>query len=381
MAVIHVTVRKEGLTLRAPDGDCGGAKAAAGLMAALDRVPQGAPVAALVHGFRFEPGRGRHDPHDTLFDAHDPGAWPARLGFTPDGAEDGLCIAFGWEARASGTRLFSWPRVKGAPASDGPLIGLRAMAADMAGGAAAMAAETPLARRALAGALRAAARRLVPDLGFAEVYARAAEAGRCLGALIEVIHESRPDLTVDMLAHSLGARAALHALDAPGAGRAILLGAAEHAAAARAILPRARPGGAEVINVIARHNDLFDAMFEAAAPAPDQGDPGALGREGLGARAGNWIDLQIDNPDHEAFLANRGLVLGAAPGPVCHWGFYEREGAMRLWSAMLRDRDRWSPEALRADGAPDALHPRWIRLAGAIRRGDPLDDAPAGAPA
>lgn len=369
MAVIHVTVRHEGLTLRTPGGDCGGSAAAAGLMAALDKVPQGAPVAALVHGFRFEPGRGRHDPHDTLFDARDPRAWPARLGFTPDGAEDGLCIGFGWEARASGTRLFSCLRGK-------PRAQLQALAADMAKEAADAAAHSPVARRLLG-----IARRLAPDLGFAEVYARAAAAGRCLGALIEVIHEARPDLRVDMLAHSLGARAALHALDAPGAGRAILLGAAEHAATARGLLPAARPGGAEVINIIARHNDLFDAMFEAASPAPADGAPGALGRAGLGAQAPNWIDLQIDNPVHEAFLANQGLALGAAPGPVCHWGFYEREGAMRLWSAMLRDRARWSPEALRRNGAPDALHPRWSRLASTVRRGGDLDGDALNAPA
>jgi hypothetical protein len=363
LAVIHVTVRREGLTLRTPGGEAGGAQAAAGLMAALDRVPQGAPVAALIHGFRFEPGRGCHDPHDTLFCARNPRAWPARLGFSPQGRQDGLCIAFGWEARASGTRLFSWPRATGT--KNAPQIGIKAMTADLSNGAASIAAGAPMARRVITAALRAAAWRLVPDLGFAQVYERAAEAGRCLGALIEVIHEARPDLTVDMLAHSLGARAALHALSAPGAGRAILLGAAEHAVTARRLLPRDRPGGAEVINIIARHNDLFDAMFEAAAPTPMHGRPGALGRAGLGARAGNWIDLQIDNPAHEAFLAGRGLMLGAAPGPICHRGFYQREGSMRLWSTMLRDRARWSPEALRRSGAPTDLHPRWSRLAGA----------------
>ncbi len=41
---------------------------------------------------------------------------------------------------------------------------------------------------------------------------------------------------------------------------------------------------------------------------------------------------------------------------------------------MLRARARWSPEALRRIRAPDALHPRWSRLASTVpRRGGALD--------
>jgi hypothetical protein len=356
MAVIQVSMRADGLALRTAQGERGGDAAARAMMAALHRLPKGAPVAALVHGFRFSPDIRCHDPHDTLFSASDPGGWPHGLGFSPDGMDDGLCIGFGWEARASGPRLFS-RRAAGGSAGDAASV-----AAGMAEGAARFdrGAAVPATLR---GRLRAVAARLAPDLGFAEVYARAATVGRTLGALIGAIHAARPDLRVDMLAHSLGARAALHALSAPGAGRAILLGAAEHTSVARALLPAARPGGPEVINVIARHNDLFDAMFEAVAPAPQGAAPGALGRGGLGGTARNWIDLQIDSPAQEAFLAARGIALGAAPGPVCHRGFYERPGAMTLWSQMLRDPGRWSPEALRRAGAPTELCPRWARLA------------------
>jgi hypothetical protein len=419
MAVIQVSVKSGGLTLRGPDGARGGKRgdedgggrggerggerggdcAARAMMAALARVPRRAPVVALVHGFRFSPDIRRHDPHGTLYAAQDPAGWPAALGFTADGAQDGLCIGFGWDARGGAGR--AGPELQRAPPRRAPqeagphgegmglhagglhgaLPGARpgalhgalheAQAAFARAKAAPGAAAGSVAAAAAAG-LRAAALRLVPDLGFAQVYARAAEAGRSLGALIGAIHDARPDLTVDILAHSLGARAALHALSAPGVGRVILLGAAEHAAIARALLPPARLGGPEVINIIARHNDLFDAIFEAAAPAPTLAAPGALGRAGLGAQARNWIDLQIDDPALEAFLANRGLPLGPAPRSICHRGFYQRDGAMQLWRAMLRERARWSPEALRLAGAPHNPRPRpsgWISQAVEALRG------------
>lgn len=317
MAVIHVTASETGLRLRGPDGEDGGAPAADAFARALDRVPHRGAVAALIHGFRFDPASRRHDPHRLLFDPHDPACWPRRMGFTPDGAEDGLCIGFGWDARG------------GAPAV--PAGGGR-------------------------GGVSSAARRLVPGLGFAAAYARAAEAGAQLGRLIRQIHALRPDLRVDMLAHSLGARIALHAAGAPGAGRAILLGAAVHAAEARALTATQHPSsaraeGAQVINVISRRNDLFDALFEAAAPPPPCGAPGALGREGLGLRRRRWIDLDLDGAEFEAWLAARGHALGAARRSPCHWGFYARSGALELWSGMLRR--GWTPESLRRDGAPE----------------------------
>ena len=506
MAVIHVTARADGLALRTGAGELRGEAAAAEIARLLRRVPRGAPVAALVHGFRFDPDAPRHDPHSRLFHPTGEDAWPAALGFSRDDPADGLCIAFGWQGRlqpeerraaraavgprrsravpalaaaglpvaaapgagsdlaagmgasvasgkgadlASGMASGETPEVVGSMASGmaanvapgmtanvahdmalkmapdvvasmapgmtanmvsgmassvapgsassvapemaaNMVPGLASsvapgmapeLAADLAASAAICAApEAALSALALAGligaarrapmaaalagsALAAAARLLFPDLGFARVYARAAAAGARLGDLIGAIHGARPDLRVDMMAHSLGARVALHALGAPGAGRAILLGAAAHAAEARRLLPAPRPGGPEVINVISRRNDLFDAMFEAAAPAPEDGPRAALGRAGLGARRANWFDLQLDGAAQEAWLAARGHPLGPARRMLCHWSFYDRPGALGLWAAMLRDRARWSPEAMRRAGAPEDVGRRWTGFA------------------
>lgn len=280
------------------------------LCALLEAMPRGAPVAVLIHGFKFRPGDPARDPHVQLFGA-DPGArrcadWPSGLGFSADDPADGLCLGFGWDAAAPGRT----------------------------------------SRR-----------------GFAAAYARAAQAGDRLGGLLAALHARRPDLRADLFAHSLGARVALAALGAPGLRRALLLGAAEDAETARARLD-ASPPGAEVIHVAARHNDLFDLIFEAAAPRrPDGRRARALGREGLPGRP-DWIDLQLDAPALAGWLAGRGIALAPTSPAVCHWSFYARPGAMALYRAMLREPAAlWSPAGLRAAGLPEGLAPRWSRLA------------------
>ncbi|MGG7567752.1 hypothetical protein ACQ5SO_16495 [Rhodovulum sp. DZ06] len=423
MTMIHVTARPGGLALRAscaggaggaraacPGPELHGADAAEGVARALAELPRGAPVTALVHGFRFDPDSPDNDPHAGLFHPADPRGWPAGLGHGAADPRAGLCIAFGWDARG-----------RGAPAAPGlPDVGLRDMdrpdlglpdpglpdtgrphtglpdtglptaehprcapprPADPAGrifppGPAAP--DRPGGLRAGLRHLAGAALRAAPDLGFARAWRRAEGAGAQLGALIEAVHDARPDLRVNLLAHSLGARVALHALRAPGAGRAILLGAAVHAEEARRLMPPPRPagqgGGPEVINVISRRNDLFDLLFEAAAPAGRGGARAALGRAGLGERRADWIDLQLDGPAQEAWLAARGHALGPAPRLLCHWGFYERPGALALWAAMLRGGAAWAPEALRRAGAPETVAPRWAAYAAAARR-RPAGDA------
>ena len=280
------------------------------LRGVLDAMPAGAPLAVLIHGFKFRPGDPARDPHVQLFGA-DPRArrcadWPAGLGFSAEDPADGLCLGFGWDAAAP----------------------------------------------------RRPSRR-----GFARAYARAPEAGARLADLLAALHARRPDLRADLFAQSLGARVALAALHAPGVRRALLLGAAEDAGAARATLD-AGPPGPEVIHVAARHNDLFDLMFEAAAPrGPDGRRARALGREGLPGRP-DWIDLQLDAPALAAWLEGRGLALAPTSPAVCHWSFYARPGAMALYRAMLRDPAAlWSPAGLRAACIPEGLAPRWSRLA------------------
>ncbi len=242
--------------------------------------------------------------------------WPAALGFSAGGVADGLCLGFGWDAHAPHGASY--------------------------------------AREACN--------------GFAAVYNRAAQAGARLAELCRWIAERRPDLKIDLFAHSLGARVALSAMGTPGVaptlGRVLLLGAAEDAETARGMLPAcAWARGPQIFHMAARHNDAFDALFEAAAPRIRGRRPQALGREGLRDRRADWIDLQLDSPAFAAFANARGIPLAVRAPRVCHWGFYLRPGAMDLHRAILRDREAWSIPTLRAEGVPEGLAPRWSRLA------------------
>jgi len=283
-----------------------------GAARALEAAPRGACATVLIHGYRFRPGDPRRDPFAQLYGGPAPdGAarcsdWTAALG--AEGAEP--VIGFGWDARAG--HLSSW-------LSEG-------------------------------------------RNGFAQVYDRAKDAGEALQALLEAMRARRPDVTIDLFAHSLGARVALSAARAPGLGRLILMGAAEDAERAAAALPPLGRGP-QVFHMAARHNDLFDAMFEAAAPRIEGRAPRALGRAGLGRARRDWIDLQLDAPELIAWLARRGVRLEPRTPPICHWSFYARAGAMVLYRRILRERTAWSIPALRTAGAPEGLSPRWSRLA------------------
>ncbi len=310
MALLHLTASDTGLRLEGTPRD-----AADGVAAALERTPPGAPVAILIHGFMFDPSpRGRatrRDPHTLLFGMDAPAGarlcnnWPESLGFSA-AARGGLCIGFAWPAYAR-----------------------------------------QIATLATAG-----------RNSLAEAYRRAGEAGETLARLIAAMHGVRPDLRFDIFAHSLGARVALSAIGAPGVGRVLLLGAAEYASVAEARLAEAGP--ASVYNFVSRQNDPFDKIFEWLTKPPPGAKTGALGG-GLGARR-NWIDLQLDNPRLERWLARRGLPLGPSAAPICHWSFYTRPGAMEVFRALLRDREGWSIAALRAGGAPEEIAPRWSRI-------------------
>ncbi len=306
MAHLAVTAGPAGLELVGQ-----GAAWTDALDAVLPALPSCAPLVILVHGFRFDPAAHRHDPHRLLYAAQ-PGrasrkliSWPRALGFGGAGLEEGLSIGLGWSARA------------------------------------------PLGR-------------------FADAYQRAGETGAALAALIEAIAARAPGRPVDILAHSLGARVALCALprlsDAGGAalGRLILLGGAEFAGRAEAACASApataRP---EVYSITARANDVYDALFEAAAP----GGPGADHALARGLpRVRNWMTLQIDSPGMRLFARSRGVALAAPDRRICHWGFYTLPGAMTLYARILRDRPIWSVAALRGAPALMEQEPRWSRL-------------------
>lgn len=175
------------------------------IRAAAAGLAPGAPVVVMVHGFRFSPASTQHDPHRHILSLTPTAgerravSWPAGLGFTAAG-DEGLALAFGWEAR---------------------------------------------------GKLRHA-------------YAQAGEVGADLAALIDAVSDAsgRPVAVIGHSLGARVALSAMARVQPGSMGRVVLLAGAEFRDRAEAAL--ATPGGrrAEVINVTTRENDPFDFAVE-----------------------------------------------------------------------------------------------------------------------
>ena len=269
------------------------------LAARMSRLARGAPIFAMIHGFRFAPGAGQHCPFGHIF-ALDPCAkrrdktlvsWPRHLGL---GASSGLAIGFGWPARG-------W-------------------------------------------------------LG--DVNARAELAGHALAQLAKTIALIDPGRTLDVIGHSMGARVALAALRHAGRGqlrRLILLAAAETRGPALRALRSPAGQAAQVINVTTRENDLFDFLYEWAVAG---GRDTAIG-QGLGCVLPNWIDVQLDSSPVSAALADLGFALPCPPARICHWSPYIRPGIFSLYRALLDGSLTLETLAARL---PDGQTQRWSAL-------------------
>ncbi|MEJ6395163.1 hypothetical protein V8J82_18010 [Gymnodinialimonas sp. 2305UL16-5] len=246
--------------------------AQSGIAAALAEVPEGRAVTILIHGYRFCPSDPRHNPHHHI------------LSLTP---------------RAGCWKAVSWPRHLHMGRADGPF-----------GIAFGWPARGPL--------------RLVAD--------RAFDAGRGLGQLIEVIRAVRPDLRLNLMAHSLGARVALAAISASPAhsvDRAILIAGAEY----RDIACQALQGqSTRVLNIRSAENLPFDIAFRASVPAPHLGAlPLAAGQK----NSQTWIDLRIDCARTRADLAALGHRIKPPATRFCHWSGYMRPGLFALYRRVL----------------------------------------------
>ncbi|MFA9231524.1 MAG: alpha/beta hydrolase [Microgenomates group bacterium] len=268
------------------------------LVAALQRLPQGAPVVAMIHGYRFQPGVAGLCPHGHILSLEPPAAdrkavsWPRHLGL--DGAQGGLAIAFGWPA-----------------------------------------AGTPWG-----------------------AYARAAVAGRALAELATTLRRIDPKRKLDVIAHSFGARVALSALSHahPGDfGTLILLAGAETRRPTLRAMQTPAGQAVQVINVTSRENDLFDAALEWLVC---MGTDTAIG-QGLHRKPANWLDLQIDQPATLNALGALGFALPMAAARVCHWFPYLRPGTFALYRALLQST---LDQATLCRTMPVTPDQRWSRL-------------------
>jgi pimeloyl-ACP methyl ester carboxylesterase len=253
------------------------------------------PAIVMVHGYKYAPGSAGHCPHQKIFGSSSQG-WPAGLGFGSGDWQEGLCIALGWYAR-------------------GPLR---------------------------------------------KVHRRAGQLGESIATVVAMLREHRPERPVHVIAHSLGSEAALNALQylpAQAVDRMILLTGASHKSHAEAMLGTPAGRSAEVLNVLSRENDLFDAVFERLVTSSRSGDC-AIGQ---GIDAPNALNLQIDCAETLSALGSLGLPVAPPARRVCHWSAYNRPGVMALYNRFLRSPDMTS---LATIGAllPQRPSPRWSRL-------------------
>ena len=184
---------------------------------ALARCGGDGPVAVMIHGYKYQPGSARNCPHLHILALHPRDmpwrapSWPRQLGFGTGHQDEGLAIAFGWNAR---------------------------------------------------GALWRAQRRAV-------------EAGRALAEIVRDVRRRLPGRPVHVLAHSLGIELALEALHhlPPGAiDRIVSMTGASYRS--RALAALATPAGrrAEFFNITSRENDAFDFLFERLIAPPVRRD-------------------------------------------------------------------------------------------------------------
>jgi len=185
---------------------------------------------------------------------------------------------------------------------------------------------------------------------------RAHEAGRQLARMIGAIRAARPDVPVNLVAHSLGARVALTALETAPRGavaRMILISGAEYRAAAERALSSAAAARCQVLNVTSGENAAFDLMFRLAVAPPDPFDRPLSA--GLG-HLPRCIDLAIDDDATRAALQALGHKLRAPATRICHWSGYMRPGLFAVYRRMLDlDNAGFARDLSEALGPPSEL--------------------------
>lgn len=244
------------------------------LLAAQTRdLPSGAPVVFVTHGYRYSPWTPHNNPFDTLLSARPQRgqrkarALPRKLGLAPDQTRAGLCIALGWHGRGS----------------------------------------------------------------LATAMDRAQAAGHALARVADQLAETRPDLRLSAVSHSLGASvlmAAMHKAEIARFQRLLLLAPAAHRADALVALGAPAAREAEVISVRSRENVFFECLFALARGSAPTVVAGMRDHP-------QWVELSLSDPVAAQNLALRGLRLGPQRRPVCHWSGFLRPGVWPLYRRML----------------------------------------------
>ena len=271
------------------------------LLAQAGRLPQGAAIIVMVHGYGYAPNDPKRDPHSHIF-AREPSydlntavSWPRALGLGGQNPGEGIAVGFGWKSTGRLARVYDRAEI--------------------------------------------AAQRLAR-----------------LGTQLARV-SGRP---VGIIAHSMGCRVALRALRHMHQGRVsrmVLLAAAEFQSPAEEAMASPAGRGCEILNVTTRENDLFDFLMELGVA---HGRERSIG-SGLTRPMRNWVDLQIDSPEVIAALRNIGYPVAAPETRVSHFSCYMREGLFDLYRAVLRTPDRL-PLPYLAQALPPAQTPRWSRL-------------------
>lgn len=318
--------------------------------AASDLQPD-SPVVVMVHGFLFDPKQkvsadpgGTDNPHGRLFhyvdgdeheeQRHHTSSWPLHLGFDPDDktGRSGLAVAFGWQSQ---------------PGFASSLIN-----------------------------------------HFQNFYARAYDnGGKAAWVLVNVLKllaEKLPNNDIHLMCHSLGSRVVIRALAqalkpernpetrqtlhsvVERIGQVVLLGGAEYVVEAQLMMRRVMAAPLnrqpQFYNVASRENDVLDKLGENFGPRTF-GNSQVIGHNGLDTSnpAENWIDLQIDGGDLQAWMQTRNIdVSGDRPGNVWdHWYYYTYRNNMKLYREILRQPGDWDIAALRALEIPEGVPRRW----------------------
>lgn len=206
------------------------------------------PVVIMVHGYKYKPGHPNHCPHRhilSLDPQHLPWrapSWPRQMGFGLGRADEGLAVAFGWDAR-------------------GTLISAQS---------------------------------------------RATGAGRALARVVKALNAQAPAREIHILGHSLGSEVALEALHHLPAGlvsRVIALTGASYQSRADEALQTPAGRAVEFFNITSRENDAFDFIFETLTRRPARGDR-ALG-QGFEAANAVTLQLDcMDTLEHLAAMGH-----------------------------------------------------------------------------